>query len=760
MAWGSVSVRVRPLRIGYLVHPNDTQGVFRAIKLNSFLWGGSYNPIIPAFSRTPPRWEAHPVRRLPKAEDIITGYLEGFDPDIVVPIGKCAGRSFNVGNRELVEEAELLGDITKSSVSNYGIGFIDLISDFQKKEFKYKRNDDLHLAIPHFPRAYRMFLASIFGVVSKETEQYLASDYFNDLRVDRVKPSLRNFYDLLSQDRYFPRHITSWALDVKPLNGATIFVCDAKSGLDIIDYWNLRAAGKYVLPIPIQESENENIKQLVKKFIEDNYRPYRDNPKMYHSTTIQRSRTLSKDVAEEFAKSLKIEAVKEKSQFKYSLRWWYPRLWDTWARSNTSEGISFPYSHDDEIKISEGETRLELSTVNPKIKLSQYFSDKPKFVNEFGFRFYSSVEPMAELIPEGSRELSSAIGRTGYHNWRFSRRGPAFLADNEDDLIFLDLPLAESVMTEWFKERGWKVVLSGPGRIAKQLMKQLGGTYGTSLLAHKGIISLLADLEKEAGVPRQAVIGKLNKVIKDDELYFDSDRFLNRLIKANAIRLGAKVQCPICTRYNWYELNTLEYNLNCRFCLSDYQPPLGSPKDIEWAYRAYGPFASSIAQGSFTVLLTLKFLSGDHHGRSVTPLFSYTAKNNKKLLEADLTCLCKRSVRNESQVYTVHAECKSFNLFEKRDVDRMRDLSSAFPGSVLIFSKLSESLTKSEVEMITGVVMLEREKRMQGGTHSPVIILTGIELFSSRGHRDCWKGRGGSMKNFISVISIIVICLI
>ncbi len=222
MAWGTVSVRVRPLRIGYLVHPNDTKGVFRAIELNSFLWGGSYNPIIPAFNRTPSRWEAHPVRRLPKAEDIVTGYLDGFDPDIVVSIGECADRSFNIGNRDIVKEDDLLGDITKSSISKYGIGFIDLISNFQKEEFKYKRNDDLHFAIPQLPRAYKVFLASIFGVISKETEQYLDSDYFNDLRVNRVKHSLKNFYDLLIQGRYFPRHITMWALDEKPLNSATV----------------------------------------------------------------------------------------------------------------------------------------------------------------------------------------------------------------------------------------------------------------------------------------------------------------------------------------------------------------------------------------------------------------------------------------------------------------------------------------------------------------------------------------------------------
>jgi hypothetical protein len=93
---------------------------------------------------------------------------------------------------------------------------------------------------------------------------------------------------------------------------------------------------------------------------------------------------------------------------------------------------------------------------------------------------------MAEVFPEGSRELSSAIGRGNYRDWRFSSSGPVFLASNEQDLIFLDLPRAEAVMTEWFRERGWKVSLSPSGRMASQLVKQLGGTWGVSLFAHKG----------------------------------------------------------------------------------------------------------------------------------------------------------------------------------------------------------------------------------------------------------------------------------
>ena len=343
---------------------------------------------------------------------------------------------------------------------------------------------------------------------------------------------------------------------------------------------------------------------------------------------------------------------------------------------------------------------------------------------------------MAEVFPEGSRELTSAIGSIGYPNWRFSRHAPVFLAHNAGDLIFIDLPLAETVMTAWFRERGWKVSLSDPGRIAKQLFKQLGGTFGASWLAHKGVIELLRMLEKEAGMPRQAVLAKLKDAIHSDALFF-----LERLLEANALRLGGKIQCSVCMRYNWYELNALDYKLRCRFCLSDFSPPLKSPKDIEWTYRVHGPFASSIAQGAFTVLLTLKLLSSNYnHG--VTPLFSYKAEKDGKHLEADLTCLYKSSSWRETGTYIIHAECKSFNRFEARDLKRMKELATAFPGAALVFATLNNELQESEVKLIRDLAISERKKRLRGKPNSPVIMLTGTELFSLRiGYQ--WKGKGG-----------------
>ena len=248
-------------------------------------------------------------------------------------------------------------------------------------------------------------------------------------------------------------------------------------------------------------------------------------------------------------------------------------------------------------------------------------------------------------------------------------------------------------------------------------------------------------------MPRQAILGALKKVINDDKLFFTDKQFLELLLKSNALRLGAKIQCTICTRYNWYELDGLDYELACRFCLGKFLPPLQSPKNIEWTYRAHGPFAKSIAQGSFTVLLTLKCIAQNHNG-SITPLFSYAATKNDKILEADLTCLYKPSTWSETQTYIVHAECKSSNLFKQKDVKRMQNLAREFPNSVLVFATLNDSLKKIEIKIIRLLAEKERKKRLQGKPYSPVIMLTGIELYSLEGIPNCWRDRSGLYAKF------------
>lgn len=78
----------------------------------------------------------------------------------------------------------------------------------------------------------------------------------------------------------------------------------------------------------------------------------------------------------------------------------------------------------------------------------------------------------------------------------------------------------------------------------------------------------------------------------------------------------------------------------------------------------------------------------------------------------------------------------------------MTQLSSFIPGSVLVFSTFRNDLTTDEVKLLSALVRKEWRKRLGRHAYSPVIVLTGTELYSLRGLPYCWEGKGGKYDQF------------
>ena len=149
----SASVRVRPMRIAFLVNPRDLNAVRRCFRLNSCLWGGWYNPIIPVFDRAPARWNMLHLR--PKGRDIARGYIRFFEPDAVVEaqpglakkIGWEAGERF-LSTPRLVSLSEL---VTKDGMDRLrfasGIDISAVHSLLYHEQYKYQLKREEKFAI-------------------------------------------------------------------------------------------------------------------------------------------------------------------------------------------------------------------------------------------------------------------------------------------------------------------------------------------------------------------------------------------------------------------------------------------------------------------------------------------------------------------------------------------------------------------------------------------------------------------------------------
>ena len=65
-------------------------------------------------------------------------------------------------------------------------------------------------------------------------------------------------------------------------------------------------------------------------------------------------------------------------------------------------------------------------------------------------------------------------------------------------------------------------------------------------------------------------------------------------------------------------------------------------------------------------------------------------------MEADLALFFQASKFGNPKTELIFAECKTFKDFQESDADKMSKLGNAFPGSVLVFATLKESLRDEE----------------------------------------------------------------
>ena len=96
----------------------------------------------------------------------------------------------------------------------------------------------------------------------------------------------------------------------------------------------------------------------------------------------------------------------------------------------------------------------------------------------------------------------------------------------------------------------------------------------------------------------------------------------------------------------------------------------------------------------------------------------------------------------------IFGECKSFNKFTYADINRMRRLADKFPGSVMAFCTLRETLTDSEKKMLAKLARRGRKHFKAEQWINPVLILAGIELFNDFEPPSCWKDKGAPYEGF------------
>lgn len=754
--FGSANIKVRPLKLALMVDPTSALQVREAIRLASTLWGGMFFPIIPVHKRMPVSWREGPLKT-PPAHIVVKGYLDGFDPDILVQFGSELPRYvINSKLKVLKPENFWTGNRNNDVIEPaYGIGVLDVLLDIFREHFKFKAKYPLKAIVPVIPKELGLFWASVFGEYPVHIAKAIDKEFSDALDISKPHVRVEKFRELTDRDVLFPRRVTQWATRVQGGSGfarsASVFFMDASKIEDVIDFWNLRASGRQVLPLPKQFLEEESFRQIIVEFLDEHRRPWGNDGNGFDVASLIRSRHSTMDEMQTYAKSLELSSVEGKpggATQRISLQHWYPRLWDEWARGKDG-GVADVYAEDEETVDIEGEEQLSmrLKSLIPPFGRENWYRSQGRCVNEFDLHLYGADKLLAEVYPkvEGDQLLQAINGNIGsYGEWRVGRHGLARII-NRMSGESRKTPESEKIFFAWLKDRGWDAKLSGPGILAKQIYKRLGGLVG--MLADKDVLNLIEHMN--GGMVSRSGAQKDDRVIAEREVSVaDVKRKLNArryewFIQKGIFKLGLQTKCPNCQRNSWFSMTTLNEELDCPKCLNVFSAAGNIDQGRgAWFYRTAGPFSvPNYADGAFSVLLTLEALAGRiTSGRRSTSVPSFEATSPGKVsIEADLAMFWRDGGFANDTQGILFGECKSYGLFKPKDFQRMRYLAKMFPGAVLVFSTLRERLTKEEISALRRLAKFGRKYWKPERPVNPVLILTGAELLTWERPPLCWN---------------------
>jgi hypothetical protein len=584
-------------------------------------------------------------------------------------------------------------------------------------------------------------------------------------------PSAENWIKVIKEGFRLPLHFTREALKRDPdgWSQPTLFVVDPASPLDLIDLWNVRQFHPQILAVNI--AWMREAKEFVTEFVKINHRPLPGNP---HGVMIRTTVQFGRSISEERAKVAVEEAgLTGLSGMSWAFKFGYERIWEV----SRDEFVVRPRR----ARVSAATTELELPVSGRETDLSCRFrSLAPDFVPTYGngsarwvnvlkFSNYGMKDSLALALPLSFTDERGPKLRIGGATI-ISREGFVLPQQYKEHGEYLRLLTGQQAVIDWLRSQEIEAEPSDPGRIADQILASLEGFWGVRLIADRDTIRLLDEMSKSL---RKHADGKLEEfpdrsidvkrwkglVHRRTNAKFGRGVSLDRFVEANVLRLGLVLECPNCRKKNWFGIEGLQERLTCERCLKSYDFPQGSLNfdRTPWQYRVVGPYSvPNYAEGAYATVLALHaFATGLGSDRAN---LTYATGLNFKIgdanpFEVDFTFWYQRRkiLDLEEEPVLVFGEAKSFGAesFKQDDFERMWKLAEKFPGAFLVFAALKDDLSDAEKTEIGRLATWGREHLVDGRPRAPVIVLTGIELFSAWRIEQSWKDLGGERANIV-----------
>jgi len=238
----------------------------------------------------------------------------------------------------------------------------------------------------------------------------------------------------------------------------------------------------------------------------------------------------------------------------------------------------------------------------------------------------------ATFFPPYVPELNEYYGRQLYFDYARVRAEPTSLwrsvalivRSSTSDVTLRALPLSE-LTGKLFERFGIVAKPSGAGLVTSRLIAQMGGLQGCRVFKIEGVRTLIGKYSPDQSFVRtnaEQTIGNFDQVAKRPrfepfERLFIAPRprqrltpqdVLDFLLQRGVFRVGLELKCVHCQLPFWYSLDDVKTTVACVYCGAPFNIT-DQLRDRDWAYRRSGLFGRPDHQkGGIPVVVTLQQL--------------------------------------------------------------------------------------------------------------------------------------------------------
>ena len=334
-------------------------------------------------------------------------------------------------------------------------------------------------------------------------------------------------------------------------------------------------------------------------------------------------------------------------------------------------------------------------------------------------RLFGVTDRQTMFVPPYAPELNEFYGREmsiHHDRLRIEHERIAFMIDAADrDLTFDAVPVAK-LFERIFKLGGFKADLSSGGLIARQLMARMGGADGARAFKIPGVRRLLKQYGPNESFTSKAALQLIGSrdpdnprgSFADHKRLFIEPRDWNEELTPKAVfahlvakglfRIGADLKCPTCALTSWIPLDVLQQETKCQLCGASFDATRQLVEE-HYAYRRSGVLGlERNIQGAVPVALVLQQLSVAIHGFSdetasgasynLTPIDA----GKGRACETDFVYLARRH-RNEATDILIGEVKDVGGIIDANDIENLRQVADALPpkrfSTFIVLAKLS-----------------------------------------------------------------------